>query len=316
MLLTGEVIWRPPDLPLPDEDLKQQSDMEAMGRIATTCDLSILDRPNGVWRDVEKRPKDFIRKLLVVDEKQRLNVKQALDHPWFTNKMCREGFIALYEKAIASWQPRRNTFRVIEALDLRSLQPLTSTRRYTDGTQSPFFINYAVPFPQGELFASPARTPSTATRGPLETIGEEATPVPETPFGSPIIPTLCPHSRREPCSSPAMQDVEIRFGRFEIDHANSPCRGITGADLLIYDDQMIDDSYDLDKPARQIPPPRIGPLRHVGGQITKVVLQTPPMQSKRPWHSDVDLEDTYASLDTSHETVKETVKFSKRMRML
>jgi len=42
------------------------------------------DFPIDYWKDISETAKDFIRKLLVVDPKQRLTGKTALQHPWLT----------------------------------------------------------------------------------------------------------------------------------------------------------------------------------------------------------------------------------------
>jgi len=42
------------------------------------------DFPEDYWSDVSKEAKDFIRRLLVVDPKQRMTGKDALKHPWLT----------------------------------------------------------------------------------------------------------------------------------------------------------------------------------------------------------------------------------------
>jgi calcium/calmodulin-dependent protein kinase I len=42
------------------------------------------DFPADYWKDVSEEAKDFIRKLLVVDNSKRLTGKAALQHPWLT----------------------------------------------------------------------------------------------------------------------------------------------------------------------------------------------------------------------------------------
>lgn len=46
------------------------------------CDYS-FDSP--VWELISADAKDFVSSLIVLDPKQRMNAKQALEHPWFTN---------------------------------------------------------------------------------------------------------------------------------------------------------------------------------------------------------------------------------------
>lgn len=86
--------------------------------LAAKCDLSIIDNPNSTWRLVGKRPKDFVKKLLVLEEEKRMTVQQALAHEWFTNNYHCHEFAAVYQRAIQDWEPRRKMFRPIEALGL------------------------------------------------------------------------------------------------------------------------------------------------------------------------------------------------------
>jgi len=42
------------------------------------------DFPEEYWREVSENAKDFIRRLLVVDPRQRLTGESALKHPWLS----------------------------------------------------------------------------------------------------------------------------------------------------------------------------------------------------------------------------------------
>jgi len=46
------------------------------------CDYN-FDSP--VWHVISNDAKDFVSSLIVLDPKERLNAKEALEHPWFTN---------------------------------------------------------------------------------------------------------------------------------------------------------------------------------------------------------------------------------------
>jgi pheromone a factor receptor len=89
--------------------------------LAAQCDLSMLDDPYTVWRMVGRRPKDFVKKLLVLDEFNRMTATQALAHDWFTNKHYADELEAVYQRSIRCWNPRRKIFRLIEALDMSKL---------------------------------------------------------------------------------------------------------------------------------------------------------------------------------------------------
>ncbi|OJJ48268.1 hypothetical protein ASPZODRAFT_92708 [Penicilliopsis zonata CBS 506.65] len=73
---------------------------------ARRCDLELLEMD---LRRVHagKRATDFIRRLLVLDEMERMDVKQAVQHNWFTNAAHRQGFEELYRRAIQNWEPRQ-----------------------------------------------------------------------------------------------------------------------------------------------------------------------------------------------------------------
>lgn len=300
MLLTGDVIWRPSlYLPIPGVDKKEE-----IGKLVQACDLSMLDDPKSVWSRVDKRAKDFVRKILVVDETQRLDVKQALAHSWFTNKYCGEKYDTVYHKAINTWQPRRQTFRVIEKLDLTRLKPIPQR---DDAARSQYFdTDYAVPFPQGQLYASPLRSPSTARRGPLATIGEEATPEPETPEQSPILPPLSPRARKPPrSSSSSMRDVDNSLNQLGLD---------SRFDVMEDDDQhMGDESFDLDAPVRRTPPPKMGAFYQEASDAVESVAETPPAVSKRIRE---DLDETYdSSIEVTETTFTAVNKFTKKARL-
>lgn len=75
------------------------------GGQARECDLARLDEELD-WNKTGHRAKDFISRLLVLDETKRMDIKQALRHDWFTNPAHRQDFEALYKRSIRDWQPR------------------------------------------------------------------------------------------------------------------------------------------------------------------------------------------------------------------
>lgn len=58
-----------------------------------------------LWQSVTTSAKDFVRNLLVLDEKERLNVDQALEHNWFTER--RNDIKQQYDQAIRGWLPSK-----------------------------------------------------------------------------------------------------------------------------------------------------------------------------------------------------------------
>lgn len=60
-------------------------------------------------RQVGQRAQDFVFQLLQHDASERMDVKQALQHEWFTNPAHKSDFDALYERSIRDWKPCRAT---------------------------------------------------------------------------------------------------------------------------------------------------------------------------------------------------------------
>ncbi|KAI4195582.1 MAG: hypothetical protein LQ348_002431 [Seirophora lacunosa] len=69
---------------------------------AARCDLRVLDDPD-IWGDIDEQAKDFIRRLLVLDERARFTAQQALLHGWFT-QMRHRAMTDSYDQAIAGWK--------------------------------------------------------------------------------------------------------------------------------------------------------------------------------------------------------------------
>lgn len=65
---------------------------------------------------ITSRAKDFVCRLLVEDETQRMDVKQALRHAWFTNRRQAKWFKGMYNTAIQGWKPRDTSGPVIVEL--------------------------------------------------------------------------------------------------------------------------------------------------------------------------------------------------------
>lgn len=85
--------------------------------LSSKCDISVIDDPtHSAWSKVASRPKDFVRNLIVLRIEDRMTVKQALAHPWFTNEYHAGEFEALYQRSIRDWQPRRKVLKLIEPI--------------------------------------------------------------------------------------------------------------------------------------------------------------------------------------------------------
>ncbi|ORY09890.1 kinase-like domain-containing protein [Clohesyomyces aquaticus] len=129
--------------------------------LASKCDLGVLDdESHQVWRAVGSRPKQFIKNLLVLEEKNRMTATEALAHPWFSNKHHAPEFDALYEQATRHWQPRRKIFRLVE-----SISKVTATSDLTTNDLPEEFLSQEV---VSRYFAPPASsTPAYDIRGSL-----------------------------------------------------------------------------------------------------------------------------------------------------
>ncbi|KAB8262418.1 kinase-like domain-containing protein [Aspergillus pseudonomiae] len=92
VLLTGDTPFKN-SLTADSTDLSRERDLEKL-----EADMD--------WNKIGQRARDFVRRLLVFDEAKRIDVKQALNHNWFTNPAHRVEFEALYRRAIRSWRPR------------------------------------------------------------------------------------------------------------------------------------------------------------------------------------------------------------------
>ncbi|KAE8148593.1 kinase-like domain-containing protein [Aspergillus avenaceus] len=79
------------------------------------------------------RARDFVRKLLVRNEADRMDVKQALAHEWFTNPSHRDEFEALYGRTIADWTPPIHEQPLI--IHLADLKPSEGVEESTESDE-------------------------------------------------------------------------------------------------------------------------------------------------------------------------------------
>ncbi|KAF1915403.1 kinase-like domain-containing protein [Ampelomyces quisqualis] len=88
--------------------------------LAAQCDLSILDEDyHPVWGQVEQLPKDFIKRLLVLEEDERMTASGALAHMWLANDCYVDDLEDLYARSIRGWQPRSASSQLVERISQR-----------------------------------------------------------------------------------------------------------------------------------------------------------------------------------------------------
>lgn len=141
VLLTGGLAFADPTTNLYSE------------RLAKDCNLTFLEESNE-WQSVRRRPKDFVEKLLVLDEAERPTAAEALKHLWFSNEVHRNDFEDLYQRTIRHWHPRPRKPPIVEFhdpaykyLSQRSQDSSDLGRRFRQRDQDPVDPPYK-PFPR------------------------------------------------------------------------------------------------------------------------------------------------------------------------
>ncbi|KAL8833957.1 MAG: hypothetical protein Q9170_004003 [Blastenia crenularia] len=109
------LIGRPPFM-MSQASAGRQDSAAAVIEAAASCDLRALDDPE-IWGDIDMQAKDFIKRLVVLDERTRWTADQALSHEWFTTGRERESVLDRYDEAIASWEPNYPGWDFKEHLD-------------------------------------------------------------------------------------------------------------------------------------------------------------------------------------------------------
>lgn len=116
-------------------------------KLAAQCDLSVLDDEyHPLWGPIGPAPKDFIKRLLVLKEEDRMSAAEALKHSWFTRPHVAAEFDAQYERSIKGWRPRHKDDQLIEQIS-KSFNSGTnkgSKLKFHDNTPSRFFADQQV----------------------------------------------------------------------------------------------------------------------------------------------------------------------------
>ena len=103
----------------------RRSSSELIIEAASVCRLDGLEEAQE-WKQISHRPRDFVMKLLVLDEKARLTAKHALNHDWFTNELVKDDFQAIYKKATAGWKKQTLPAETVEYIPDFSTPPKVS----------------------------------------------------------------------------------------------------------------------------------------------------------------------------------------------
>jgi serine/threonine protein kinase len=96
LMLTGSLAFNHRD---GDQDIGQIN-----SRSVSAYDLTQIDQGKHSWEGVPKKVRQFVMSLLELQEDKRSTAKKALEHDWFTNDICAEGFDAVYERSICDWK--------------------------------------------------------------------------------------------------------------------------------------------------------------------------------------------------------------------
>lgn len=98
--------------------------------------MESLRNTNKAWPMVRQRPKDFVEKLLVLDDQARLTAEEALLHPWFSNQTYKNDFEDLYHRTIKDWQPRTTKSSIVDFQDSGTIKYLPCSRAFRDSTRT------------------------------------------------------------------------------------------------------------------------------------------------------------------------------------
>lgn len=89
----------------------------AIEKAAAECNLDRLEYSID-WLKVNHRVKDFIKRLLVLDEGARLTAMEALNHSWFTEGDRKISIQKAYSQAIKGWTSFRPPWDFNEHLNV------------------------------------------------------------------------------------------------------------------------------------------------------------------------------------------------------
>ena len=84
---------------------------------AVKCDLNHLNMSTQ-WRLASREAKDFVSRLLVLNETARMTAVEGLHHIWYEN--WRDDFDEVYRFSLRNYRPRIHIPNVVEKIDLQA----------------------------------------------------------------------------------------------------------------------------------------------------------------------------------------------------
>jgi len=100
----------------PEDSAFQRHQTEAILNAIAKCNMDDLDH-NPIWQEASQNARNFIKKVLVLDEVVRLKVRQALQQKWFVEEDHKEFLQKRYQQAIRGWIPSKPALDFEEDLD-------------------------------------------------------------------------------------------------------------------------------------------------------------------------------------------------------
>lgn len=92
----------------------RRTSYEVIIEAAVSCDLSRLDLLSQ-WRSASPDAKDFVERLLVLDETARMTASEGLRHKWYED--LRRDFDEVYKFSLKNYRPHALVSNIVERID-------------------------------------------------------------------------------------------------------------------------------------------------------------------------------------------------------
>jgi serine/threonine protein kinase len=126
ILLTGASAFTDPVTRTFSETLAREANLDAL-------------HTSREWLAVRERPKDFVDKLLLLEEHKRMTAQQALKHEWFSNDFHRADFEELYKRTIKHWVARPARTDLIKFMGAGRLRRIAESEGVLEGKRAGSF---------------------------------------------------------------------------------------------------------------------------------------------------------------------------------